>query len=169
MTSRATQEYCFQRQLSITREKCIFMTFDPKHCDCRIFLIFAVLSAQSSGLDPRWTSHRLLLWVLDYLLFFLAWILLSMENQRQTFVVASKILLVVLLVACKPVPSLPDWNAARKPSQWNRPFLAISTMLKLKWDIQAFKTTEESYTRAWLTNLKLSEERELSVSNWKPL
>ena len=170
MTWRANQEYCFQWQPSPTREKCIFMTFHPKYSNCIIFLIFsfwvhfADFSAQSSGLHQRWTSHRLLLWVLDYLLFFLAWILLSME-KIQTFVVDCSCL--VATVTWKTVTGLPELNAVRKP--WNRLFLAVSTMLELKWNIQALNIIEKSYSRPWLTNLKLSKERELRVSNWTPL
>ena len=151
----------FLTQPSITREKGMFMTFDQSISDCVIFLIFsfwvhfADFSSQSSGLHQRWTSHRLLLWVLDYLLFFLAWILLSMESQRHRVARWSG---VVAKVAFKTVPCLPESNAARKLWQWNTLFLGISTMLELKWNIQAFKTIEESYSRAWITNLKLSEE-----------
>lgn len=109
----------------------MFMTFDQSISDCVIFLIssfwvhFADFSTQSSGLHQRWTSHRLLLWVLDYILFFLAWILMSFDSPvARPF----------SLVACKTVLCLPESNAAVKPSQRNRHFLAISTMLELKWN-----------------------------------
>ena len=42
-------------------------------------------------------------------------------------------------------------------------------LLKSQKQPDRIEIIEESYSRAWLTNLKLSEERELSVSNWTPL
>ena len=145
----------------------LVLSYDLKYSDCVIFLIFSSW-VHFADLFSTWDKQVVVsCFDSDYLLFFLACILLSMESQRHCVVNTGWIWAVAATVDSKTIPFLPESNAARKPSQWN--WQTVSTMLELKSQEQpGIEVIEKSYSRAWHTNPKILRKRQLSVSNWTP-